>query len=313
MELSMRPYKSEADYWKIRAFLRQVLLSNGLQEQSWHVARLDYWRWHLVVNVEIFPSIDDVIYIWETMDGDIAAVLNPEGQSEAFLQVAPRYISPLLLTEMLSCAETKLSVPGKNGKRVLTIWCNQSNTLQKRILLQRGYAAVESPESKEHLHFRLLNTSVPGATLPVGYTIRSLAGEDELPGRSWASWLAFHPNDPDGDYDGWEWYVNLQRQPLYRRDLDLVVIAPGGQIVAFCTVWYDDVTRCGYIEPVGTVPEHQRRGLARALLYEGMRRLQRLGGERAFVGGYSNAANALYTSVMGSSYDVVEPWVNRDL
>ena len=105
------------------------------------------------------------------------------------------------------------------------------------------------------------------------------------------------------------WYRNIQTAPLYRRDLDLVAIAPSGEIAAFCTLWFDDVTRSAYFEPVATVPAHQRRGLARALMTEGLRRLQRMGAITAFVGGYSPEANALYRSVMGPDHELDEPWV----
>jgi len=50
MPPTFRPYQTEDDYWRIRSFLREVFLFNGRREHSWHVARLDYWRWHLVVN-----------------------------------------------------------------------------------------------------------------------------------------------------------------------------------------------------------------------------------------------------------------------
>jgi len=33
-----------------------------------------------------------------------------------------------------------------------------------------------------------------------------------------------------------------------------------------------------------------------------------MGCQAAFVGGYSSAARALYCSVMGSEYDISEPW-----
>jgi ribosomal protein S18 acetylase RimI-like enzyme len=107
------------------------------------------------------------------------------------------------------------------------------------------------------------------------------------------------------------WYRNIQTAPLYRRDLDLVAIAPDEAIAAFCTIWFDDVTRSAYFEPVATVPAHQRRGLGKALLTEGLRRLQRMGATRAFVGGYSLAANTLYQSVMGSQYELYEVWVKE--
>jgi GNAT superfamily N-acetyltransferase len=110
-----------------------------------------------------------------------------------------------------------------------------------------------------------------------GYTVRALGDQDELPARSWLSWKAFHPNEPDEKYEGWEWYKNVQRIPLYRRDLDIVAVASGGELAAFCTVWFDDVTRTAVFEPVGTHPDHQKRGLGKAVMSEGLRRAQRLG------------------------------------
>ena len=107
------------------------------------------------------------------------------------------------------------------------------------------------------------------------------------------------------------WYRNIQSAPLYRRDLDLVAVSPEGAIASFCTIWFDDVTRSACFEPVATVPARRRLGLARAVLTEGLRRLQRLGAARALVGGYSPAANALYRSVMGPEHELSEPWVKQ--
>jgi GNAT superfamily N-acetyltransferase len=59
---------------------------------------------------------------------------------------------------------------------------------------------------------------------------------------------------------------------------------------------------------VGVVPEHQRRGLARALLMEGMRRVQALGATCATVAGYSQAANALYAQVTGAQPLINTQW-----
>jgi mycothiol synthase len=142
--------------------------------------------------------------------------------------------------------------------------------------------------------------------------VRALGDVEELPARSWASWKAFHPNDPDKDYEGWEWYHNIQRIPLYRRDLDIVAVAPNGEFAAFCTVWYDDVTRAGYFEPVGTAPAHQRRGLGKAVMCKALRRLKRMGAAIATAGGYTQAANALYASVVSTEYELFEPWI-RDI
>jgi len=84
-----------------------------------------------------------------------------------------------------------------------------------------------------------------------------------------------------------------------------------GEIAAFCTIWYDDVTRTGYTEPVATVPEHRQRGLGKAVLYEALWRLQGIGGTLATVGGFSPEANALYGSVFSRDCVLVEPWVKE--
>ena len=134
---------------------------------------------------------------------------------------------------------------------------------------------------------------------------------DELPARSWFSWKAFNPDEPEENYAklGWKWYLDIQRCPLYRRDLDIVAVAPNGDLASFCTVWYDDVTRSAYFEPVGTYAPYQRRGLATAVMVEGLHRVKHLGATIAFVGGYSQEANALYTAVMGQDFDLSEQWV----
>lgn len=308
MTLSMRRYRNEEDHWRIRSFLRRVLLLNGRRQFGWHVGRLDYWRWHLIGTCQIGDPIESGIFIWETDDGEIAAVLHPESRGEAFLQVDPRLRARALEEEVLDVAEQHLVHP---EVRKLWVLAHAHDELRQEILARHGFTQVVRPEAVEHQHRRSLDAPIPEVRPIPGYTVRALGEAEELPSRSWASWRAFHPNEPDEDYEGWEWYHNIQRQPLYRRDLDIVAIAPGGEIAAFCTIWYDDVTRTALYEPVGTMPEHQRRGLGRAVIQEGLRRVQRMGAVTVFVNGYSPAANALYDSAISPDCDLSEPWVKQ--
>jgi len=303
--LTRRGYEGEEDYWRLRAFLREVFLLNGRQERSWQVARLDYWRWHVVENCGIGATMDEVIFFWEDAKGEIVAAVHPEGPGDVHLQVHPAFRTPALEEEMIALAEERLARPREGGRRWLQIWARQQDALRRDLLARRGYVAGAWPEVHRQRH---LDGPIPVAAVAPGYAIRSLGGPEELPARSWASWRGFHEDEPDDQYDGWEWYRNLQRMPLYRRDLDLVAVAPTGEIAAFCTIWFDDVTRTGYTEPVATVPEHRRRGLGKAILTEALRRLQRMGGTLATVGGFSPAANALYGSVFSREHTLVEHW-----
>jgi ribosomal protein S18 acetylase RimI-like enzyme len=301
----MRRYGGEDDFWRIRAFLREVFLANDRRERCWQPSRLDYWRWHGIENCRHCPSVDAVTFLWETKDGRLRAVLNAESRGEASLQVHPDAKSVQLEAEMLDIAEAHLTRSDAAGNRQLEVWVNGVDSPRQALLRERGY---EQPEWAMFEYRRLLTGPIPEAAPAPGYAVRSLGTREELPARSWASWRAFHPNEPDDAYEGWEWYLNIQRMPLYRRDLDIVATAPDGTVAAFCTLWLDDVTRAACFEPVGTMPEHQRRGLAKAIMCEGMRRVQRMGATVVTVAGGSPAANALYASVMSPEYERAEPW-----
>jgi GNAT superfamily N-acetyltransferase len=307
MKASMRTYRDENDYWKVRQFLRDVFLLNSRREMSWQAYRFDYCRWHVWANITHY-RIEDVLFIWERPDGGIVGVLNPEGRNGVFLHVHPELRTPGLEAEMITVAEESLALPSSDGPRTLCIWANEHDEVRKETLVHWGYTRGDKPEYQRR---RDMSEPIAGVRMARGYTVRPLGGADELPARSWVSWRAFHPDDPDEDYEGHDWYLNVQRVPLYRRDLDIVAVAPDGEFASFCTVWFDDVTRTGAFEPVGTAPEHQRKGLGRAVMAEGLTRLQHLGATLAYVGGFTPEANALYSSVGFEDYDLCEPWTKE--
>lgn len=307
MKIAMRNYRDESDYWRVREFLREVSRINDRHDFSWSLLRWDYWRWHGIENMFHFV-LEDVIYLWE-VDQVIVAMLNPESPGEAFFQVHPAHRTSSLLIEMLEIAEASLYRTNGENKKELIAWMNEQDGLHRNILSRRGYRRSE--HAAEHMRSRSLAGSLPDCRPAAGYLVRALGDEDELPARSWLSWKVFHPDEPDEKYEGWEWYRNVQRVPLYRRDLDIVAVAPDGELAAFCTVWFDDVTRRAIFEPVGTHPDHQQRGLGKAVMSEGLRRAQRLGATLASVSSYSKAAHALYESMGFNDVDLLEPWIRQ--
>jgi len=301
-----RPYRNEYDYYKIREFLCHTLLLHDRKQINWALYRWDYWRWHINANIVHF-DLKDSVFLWEVEDSALAAVLNPDRRGEAFLQIHPRYRTADLVEEMLALAEEKYPARADNGKNRLRVWAYEKDEVLKASLARRGYLKTGTAE---HQRWQLLDRVIPDVPLAEGYTLRSQA-DTEIPARSWASWRAFHPNEPDDKYEGSEWYHNVQRIPIYRRELDLVAATPNGEIAAFTTVWYDEATRTGAFEPVGTQREHQRKGLAKALLTEGLRRLQALRAVVAYVSSYDATAHATYASVGFEQYDLSELWIKE--
>lgn len=306
MGLTKRSYVAQ-DYQAIRRFLSQNLLLNGTVQKSWHVSRWDYWRWHVLENIT-HAELEKVIHLWETPSGKLGAVLHPEGDGEAFLEISPELVSKKLIEEMIIEAEAALSTRNLSGSCELTIWSIHEDALREQVLIERGYSRGETPE---YLRWRDINDPIPSYQIETGYTIRSLGDHTELPARSWASWRAFHPDEPDVAYQGWEWYLNVQKADGYRQDMDLVAVAQDGVIAGFCTVWFDPATHTGMFEPVGVVPEHKQKGLGKALMYEGLARLESLGARRAFVGSYGPIAHALYESAGFTSFILSVPWTKK--
>ena len=127
---------------------------------------------------------------------------------------------------------------------------------------------------------------------PSGYQVRSLAGENEV-----AAYVATHRAAFNSENMTVAWRARTLRQPNYVRDTDVVAVTHAGDIAAFCVGWLDGSR--GQVEPMGVHPEHQRHGLGRAVLLEGLRRLAAHGATDIYVetDNYRDAALALYEAV----------------
>ena len=140
-------------------------------------------------------------------------------------------------------------------------------------------------------------TSRSASVLPAGCQIRAVADADDIPDRAAAQREVWHPwsvgNVTDSDY------AYLMQLPGYHRDLDMVTITPDGVMASYVNGWIDPVNRIGDFGPVGARLAYRRQGLTRALLLEGLRRMQAHGMERVCVStGVANTpALRLYESV----------------
>ena len=306
MKLTLHTCNNEDDFWRARNFLREVFPLNDRLEHSWHVARLDYWRWHYILTCNICKSVEAGMAFWENADGKIVSALNHLGGSELRLHVHPQFYSANLEHEMLAYAEENYFATAEDGRRYIYLPIFEDDTRRQELVQNRGYK--KQPGWGHHYHCDL-DSPIPDVPIPDGYVIRLMGGVEEYPARSWASWRAFHNDEPDSNYDGdYSWYANLQSAPLYRRDLDVVASAPDGNIAAFCTIFYDDYTRSAVTVLVGVDAEHWRRGLGKAVVTEGLRRLKALGCTRVFSTAHEEPADALYRSIL-KEMKVTDTWL----
>lgn len=274
MTITSRSYAGTDDLHALIRFL--VEARTRLPEQRWHVGDL-VWRM-------FYSSLFDPtqrIRLWEDERGELAGFGWIYSSDSADLSAR----DPALLPEMIVWAESRMT---ETTLYLATLDTNHAeNTLLESFGFQR-----ETPYGY-HLR-RPLAGDLPTAPLPTGFTLRTLAGDHEIEERALLHQRAF--DSENVTIDG---YRNVTRAPLYQRDLDLVVVAPDGRLVSFCLCWLDETNRVGLIEPVGTHPDFQRMGLARAVMCEGLRRMQAHGMETALIASVASnpVSNGLYTSL----------------
>ena len=95
--------------------------------------------------------------------------------------------------------------------------------------------------------------------------------------------------------------ARLRETTLYDPWLDLCVRTPDGEVAGYALFWFDPVTHVGMLEPMRVEEAWQRRGIARALIAEGVERLAMRGATRVKVSFESDAARALY---LGAGFEL---------
>jgi ribosomal protein S18 acetylase RimI-like enzyme len=267
----------------MRSLLVEIERLEGPQVYC-HLGDLDWWRF---TEVDPEAAVADA-RLWFDGAGALVAFAWPKDeQVDMITHPSHRAVEP----EMLTWAEDDYRARVASEEREpFSAWAYPRDLTREALLTGRGY---EQGEDVLILNVRALDIPPPSPDLPPGYHIRSIQGEEDVAARVAVHRSAFHPSRMTV-----EKHRRVMAAPSYQRDLDLVVVAPDETFAAFCIVWYDAANRLGEFEPVGCHADYRRRGLARAVLFEGMRRIIALGGRTAvvFSGGREQdaPARALY-------------------
>ena len=272
MDTAVRHYNHAHDYQRVGRFLVKTY---GIREGhiNWLQPRWEYVHYHpLIRNVDL-----GAIGVWEAR-GEIAAVVHPEhGMGMAYFEIDPAYSG--LKDAMLRYAEEHLSALS-DGLRRLRIVINDRDDTFQRLAAERGYTKSGGSEPMSQF---LIPDAFPPIALPDGFKLKSLAEDNDLREVDRLLWRGFgHGDEPPENGIADRRFI--QSAPNYRKDLNVVVEAPGGHFVAYCGMWYEPVHAIAYVEPVATDPDYRRIGLGRAAVLDGIRRCGALGARVAYVG-----------------------------
>lgn len=296
MKIQARPYRDPTDL----AAMRQLLMSGrqaNIPASYMHPGCLD-WDTH-------YPPDEQEnqrnLLLWERVDEEsptLAAwsmLWRHEGTFDLFVSPA-LHGTPLhgiIMDEYVVWAAARAREAGI--KQISPFWALAQDQVLTHLMQERGFV-IEPVDLPAPLFERTLD-ELPTIPLPEGFTVQGVNNLDD--GRLRAAVLHSHFR-PNGDWNAfWAEYAQFIGSAVYDGERDLFVRSPDGHGASACTIWFDPVNRVGLFEPVSTHPDFQGKGLGKAVMAEGLRRMKAAGMTRAVVGFDPNnaAALALYTSM----------------
>lgn len=275
--MKRRNYR-EIDFLRIRDFLIETH-SKFNKLHNWSIDRWNFSRYFGQVMHKTVDSWPATVGIWVDDNDEIKAIVNSEGENrgEAFFQVRDIDYSKDKLYEMLDFAEENFKGIHE-GKRFLNFRMKKAIPELEEIITERGYKKTKWNE--------------PVASMPINHDFEinlpdgfEIVSGDQVSAfqKGVAHAKAFGYYDPDDLEDSENCYKSVKNAPDYRSDLDLYMVKDD-EIAAFATIWFDQINNFGTLEPVGTLPEFRRKGLAKILIHEGLNRLRKNGALKIYVG-----------------------------
>ncbi len=283
------PLRGEGDWSRVRALLVATHAS-APPYWNWDIRHWDGDRFHRDGPIA-WERLERSVRLWESAAGDLVGAAHVEPDGDAFFQLDPdaRDVEPALV----AWTETYLADEGTEPGHVETPVMDY-DVGRQRLLAERGWSALDYGGRVRRR--RLEGGSLDRPALAPGYAIRTTsAATIDGDAQRLADLLnaAFRRTI----HTAAEYLAFSGGSPSFRHDLNLVAVSPDGTFAAHVGLTFDAENRLGIVEPVCTHPDHRRRGLATALLFEGLRRLRDLGAELVHVeSGDAAAANAFYDS-----------------
>lgn len=283
-ERIVRPYRGAEDLRKM-----QALVSVAYEQTDIRIGDIAW-----LSRVHTHRELGFDIRLWEVDDALVGWIFfRANGEFNLFAK--PEVVTSDLVDEMLSTVEamaheaiaasdpmTALDTYGiVPGRSVL------DNVLAEG-LERNGFTGAKQGGG---VFTQQLSTLVE-PSVPPGYRLATVDTPERITGRVEAHRSAFAPSEVSS-----KMYERVRDRWPYRQELDQIVETETGEVVAFCTAWIDEENAAGLLEPVGTHPDHGRRGLASAACRAALIALRDAGARTAQVAFTTPQARSLYESL----------------
>jgi predicted N-acetyltransferase YhbS len=275
MSLRIRAYDHARDFDMVGRFLIDEF-NPGNRLRNWTQPRWEYMHYHPLINDQPRERIG----VLED-DGRVVGAAHLEhGPAVTYIQYREGYEGALPL--LVDHLEANFGGMSRSLQRnMLGVYVNDFDDHLIREVAGRGFERQD--RFYEHYSRFPNDRGIPEARLPAGFRLQSLAEENDLDKINRVLWRGFNHEGPVPD-DEIPGRIQLQSAPGFRKDLNVVVVAPDGSYVAYAGMWFVPENKLGYVEPVATDPDFRLMGLGRAAVLEVVRRVTDLGAQSVWVG-----------------------------
>ena len=202
---------------------------------------------------------------------------------------------------MLLYAKDNLSKDGNFGIVIL-----DTDLKFQDIAAGLGFYATEEKENDAIFY---LNKTPTEYNLPEGFHITTMKETFDLYQYLRVLWKGFnHELNGEGEFQFSKEKELMSTEEMISPNVDLnlkvAAVAPDGNFAAYCGMWYDPEAGYAVIEPVATDPQYRKMGLGKAVVLEGIKRVQQLGAKTAIVG----SSQQFYYSIGLRPYKTSTVW-----
>lgn len=273
MKANFRNYRNDtrfsADYHSVRAFLIRV--NDRIRANPnfcW-----ERWVWMISRPTELEQKRGQ-IGLWEA-DGEIVGLATFEDdENRYFAVVDPKH--PEVYDELVAYIKG-LGEPSK------PVYVNiyDSDSLFQDIARQQEF--YPTPE-REYLACQSLKLPLP-FSLDKQYRILSMDEEWDYRKYNEVMWKGFnHEGEADQSDSEIAFRKTMLSSPDLKQDLIVAIADHEGKYLAHAGIWYEPGDDYAHIEPVATIPEARRKGLAKACIYYALNRARDKGAKFAWIG-----------------------------
>jgi hypothetical protein len=269
MSITQRRYKLLADFQKVHDFLtetydKETLNSYLLPQYVEYAHSLLYFDFK---HTHRFG-------LWEDEGRLVGIACYEMGMGTIHLHAGKGY--ECLLPDMLSWGETELSESTESRRR-LSVWIIDREEAKRKLLLSSGYVL------ERHEPVNVFDYAKPFTErkLPQGFRIID-GTQVDFKKLDACFWYGFE--NMGIPFDGLECNIRISCAPHANMELMTIITAPDGAYACALGMWLDETNKYAYLEPLATVPEYRRMGLATVCLTEAMKKTKQLGAAYCFGG-----------------------------